>query len=121
MARKFKVEGTDGGTICISVDGKQTILSVDRDIQAEDIYNSLQYQPKNTYVFEDGGAGKVEQAPYEAFRDFLKEIVTQVNKLAENGDGETDEAKGVSEEGNAAAINAEETLAVINGDDEIPF
>ena len=41
MARRFKVEGTDDGTICISVDGKQTILSVDRDIQAEDIYNDM--------------------------------------------------------------------------------
>lgn len=111
MARQFKVEGTDDGTIRISVDGKPTILSVDGDIQAEDIYNSLQYQPKDTYVFEDGGAGKVAQAPYEAFRDFLKEIVTQVNKLAEDDDEEVDETNEGSEEGNAAATYAEETSA----------
>ena len=91
MAKQFKVEGTDEGAICISVDGKPTILSVDSDIQAEDIYSSLQYQPKDTYVFEDGGAGKVAQAPYETFRDFLKEIVIQVNKLAEDDNAEQDE------------------------------
>ena len=34
------------------------------------------------HPYEDGGAGKVAQAPYEAFRDFLKEIVAQVNALA---------------------------------------
>ena len=121
MARQFKVEGTNDGTIRISVDGKQTILSVDRDIQAEDIYNSLQYQPKDTYVFEDGGAGKVEQPPYEAFRDFLKEIVTQVNNLAGNGDEEPNEGDVAPEKGDAAATGAEETPAVINDDDEIPF
>ena len=114
MAKQFKVEGTDEGTICISVDGEQTILSVDSDIQAEDIYNSLKYQPKDTYVFEDGGAGKVEQAPYEAFRDFLKEIVTQVNKLAENGDA-------MPEEGNAVVTDAKENPVAIDDDSEIPF
>mgnify|MGYP000978757710 CR=1 FL=1 len=91
MEKQFKVEGTDEGSICISVDGKPTTLSVNCDIQAEDIYNSLQYQPRYTYVFDDGGAGKVAQAPYEAFRDFLKEIVAQVNKLAENNDSGSDE------------------------------
>lgn len=114
MAKQFKVEGTDEGAIRISVDGEQTILSVDSDIQAEDIYNSLQYQPKDTYDFEDGGAGKVAQAPYEAFRDFLREIVTQINKLSDNGDEESDE-------GDAATISAGETSSVINDDDEIPF
>lgn len=114
MAKQFKVEGTDEGTICISVDGEQTILSVDSDIQAEDIYNSLKYQPKDTYVFEDGGAGKVEQAPYKAFRDFLKEIVTQVNKLAENGDA-------MPEEGNAVVTDAKEKPVAIDDDSEIPF
>lgn len=112
MARQFKVEGTDDGTICISVDGKQTILSVDSDIQAEDIYNSLQYQPKDTYVFEDGGAGKVAQAPYEAFRDFLKEIVTQVNKLAEDDDAEQDDA---------ASQSTEEKFDAIDCSEDIPF
>lgn len=114
MAKQFKVEGTDEGTICISVDGEQTILSVDSDIQAEDIYNSLKYQPKDTYVFGDGGAGKVEQAPYESFRDFLKEIVTQVNKLAENGDA-------MPEEGNVVVTDAKEKLVAIDDDSEIPF
>lgn len=114
MAKQFKVEGTDEGTICISVDGEQTILSVDNDIQAEDIYNSLKYQPKDTYVFKDGGAGKVEQAPYETFRDFLKEIVTQVNKLAENGDA-------MPEEGNTVVTDAKEKPVAIDDDSEISF
>ena len=109
MARQFKVEGTDEGTICISVDGEQTVLSVDSDIQAEEIYKSLQYQPKDTYAFEDGGAGKVAQAPYEAFRDFLKEIVTQVNSLAGDGDEEPDKGDVAPEKGNAVATGVEET------------
>lgn len=121
MARQFKVEGTDEGAIRISVDGKPITLSVDSDIQAEDIYNSLQYQPKDTYVFEDGGAGKVAQAPYEAFRDFLSEIVTQINNLAGNGDEEPDKGNVAPEEGDTAATGAEEAPAVINDDDEIPF
>lgn len=82
MVKLFKVAGTDKGTICISVDGKSRTLSVNSDIQAEDIYKSLRYEPNDTYKFVDGGAGKVAQAPYEAFRDFLKEIVGQVNALA---------------------------------------
>lgn len=114
MAKQFKVEGTEEGTISISVDGKSTTLSVDADIQAKSIYDSLKYQPKDTYVFEDGGAGKVEQAPYEAFRDFLKEIVTQVNKLAENGDA-------MPEEGNAVVTDTKEKPVAIDDDSEIPF
>ncbi len=121
MARQFKVEGTDEGAIRISVDGKPTTLSVDSDIQAEDIYNSLQYQPKDTYVFEDGGAGKVAQAPYEAFRDFLKDIVTQVNKLADNGNEEPDEGNEESEKGDATIAGAGETSSVTNDDDDISF
>ena len=101
MEKQFRIEGTEEGTICISVDGQSTTLSVDSDIQAEDIYNSLQYQPNDTYVFEDGGAGNVAQAPYEAFRDFLKEIVIQVTKLAEKNDVEPDE-------GDAAEPSVEE-------------
>lgn len=114
MAKQFKVEGTDEGAICISVDGKPTILSVDSDIQAEDIYNSLQYQPKDTYVFEDGGAGKVAQAPYEAFRDFLKEIVIQVNKLAEDDNAEQDED-------DTASQSTEEAFGVTDYSEDIPF
>ena len=114
MAKQFKVEGTEEGTISISVDGKSTTLSVDADIQAESIYKSLQYQPKDTYVFEDGGAGKVAQAPYDAFRDFLKDIVTQVNKLADNGDA-------MPEEGNAVVTDAKEKLVAIDDDSETPF
>ncbi len=114
MAKQFKVEGTEEGTISISVDGKSTTLSVDADIQAKSIYDSLQYQPKDTYVFEDGGAGKVAQAPYDAFRDFLKDIVTQVNKLADNGDA-------MPEEGNAVVTDAKEKLVAIDDDSEIPF
>ena len=114
MVKQLKVEETEEGTISISVDGKSTTLSVDADIKAESIYNSLQYQPKDTYVFEDGGAGKVAQAPYDAFRDFLKDIVTQVNKLAENGDA-------MPEEGNAVVTDAKEKLVAIDDDSEIPF
>lgn len=121
MARQFKVEGTDEGTVCISVDGKQTILSVGSDIQAEEIYKSLQYQPKDTYTFEDGGAGKVEQAPYEAFRDFLEEIVTQVNNLAGDGDEELEEGAVVPEEDDDVAAGVEETPFGINDDDDISF
>lgn len=91
MEKRFKVEGTDEGTIRISVDGTPTTLSVDSDIQAEEIYKSLQYKPNTTYTFEDGGAGEVAQAPYEAFRDFLKDIVTQVSDLAMDDSAETDE------------------------------
>lgn len=114
MVKQFKVEGTEEGAISISVDGKSTTLSVDADIQAESIYKSLQYQPKDTYVFEDGGAGKVAQAPYDAFRDFLKDIVTQVNKLADNGDV-------MPEEGNAVVTDAKEKLVAIDDDSETPF
>lgn len=109
MAKQFKVEGTEEGTISISVDGKSTILSVDADIQAKSIYDSLQYQPKDTYVFEDGGAGKVEQAPYDAFRDFLKDIVTQVNKLADNGNEEPDEGNEDSEKDDVTIAETEKT------------
>lgn len=114
MAKQFKVEGTEESTISISVDGKSTILSIDTDIKAESIFNSLQYQPKDTYVFEDGGAGKVAQAPYDAFRDFLENIVTQVNKLAENGDA-------MPEEGNAVVTDAKEKPVAIDDDSEISF
>lgn len=109
MAKQFKVEGTEEGTISISVDGKSTILSVDADIQAKSIYDSLQYQPKDTYVFKDGGAGKVAQAPYDAFRDFLKDIVTQVNKLADNGNEEPDEGNEDSEEDDVTIAETEKT------------
>lgn len=109
MAKQFKVEGTEEGTISISVDGKSTILSIDTDIQAESIFNSLQYQPKDTYVFEDGGAGKVEQAPYDAFRDFLENIVAQVNELANNGNEEPDEGNEDSEKDDVTIAETEKT------------
>ena len=70
MARQFKVEVTDEGTVCISVDGEQTILSVDSDIQAEEIYKSLQYQPKDTYTFEDDETGKVGDGASPRGRQF---------------------------------------------------
>lgn len=114
MAKQFKVEGTEEGTINIFVDGKLTTLSIDTDIQAKSIYDSLQYQPKDTYVFEDGGAGKVAQAPYDAFRDFLENILTQVNELAENGDAMPDE-------GNAVVTDAKEKSVAIDNDSEISF
>lgn len=119
MAKQFKVEGTEEGTISISVDGKSTILSVDADIQAESIFNSLQYQPKDTYVFEDGGAGKVEQAPYDAFRDFLENIVAQVNELADNGNEEPDEGNEDSDEGDVTLAGVEETPFITT--EEISF
>lgn len=119
MVKQFKVEGTEEGTISISVDGKSTTLSVDADIQAESIYNSLQYQPKDTYVFEDGGAGKMAQAPYDAFRDFLKDIVTQVNKLANNGNEESDEGNEDSGESDVTIAGAGETSFITTED--IPF
>ena len=54
------------------------------------------------------------QAPYDAFRDFLKDIVTQVNKLADNGDA-------MPEEGNAVVTDAKEKLVAIDDDSETPF
>lgn len=82
MARQYEVRGSGDKNIVVKVDGSETAnMSISSDIQAEDIFKSLDYHPGDTYELKNGDADQIPEKPYEVFKDFLQSVIDGVNDV----------------------------------------
>lgn len=118
MARQYEVKGSGDKNIVVKVDGLETAnMSISSDIQAEDIFKSLDYHPGDTYELIDGGADGVPDKPYEVFRDFLQTVTNGVNDVKNAAEANTEN------DGEPAADATAVTDAPADNvyDEDIPF
>lgn len=117
MARQYEVRGSGEKNIVVKVDGLETAnMSISSDIQAENIFKSLDYHPGDTYELKNGGADQILEKPYEEFKEFLQSVIDGVNDVKKTAVNSID---GGEPAGDATALIDASTDDVY--DEDIPF
>lgn len=116
MVHTLRISGdADGNVSLILDDGDWISFDTKKQINAQDIYDSLRYSPYDTYKLDVGDAGKVAPKAFGALADLYKQIVDGINAIRDPSLNPEDSFDAVSFEG----VDQSPTTGLY--DEDIPF
>jgi len=83
MIRLAKISGNAKKQLIFSVDEKNKAFSLEQDVNAQEIFELLQFEKGTKYQLAKGDSGAIADRTFDAFYDLIDGIIKQINSLVD--------------------------------------